>query len=103
MIDALRLGGVLVAGVVLGLVFFGGLWWTVRRGLSSPRPALWFFCSLVVRVVLTLGGIYLLAGDQWQRLLAIMLGFWLARAVVLRLTGLPAPVPAAAPEVRHAP
>jgi hypothetical protein len=27
------------AGVLLGALFFGGLWWTVRRGLSSKRPA----------------------------------------------------------------
>ncbi|MEO7940539.1 MAG: ATP synthase subunit I [Burkholderiaceae bacterium] len=103
MIDALKLSGVLVAGVVLGLVFFGGLWWTVRRGLASPRPALWFFGSLVVRVALTLGGIYLVAGDQWQRLLAILLGFWLARVVVLRLSTSSAPVPQAKQEVHHAP
>jgi F1F0 ATPase subunit 2 len=24
-------------GMVLGAIFFGGLWWTVRKGLSSPR------------------------------------------------------------------
>lgn len=99
--DALNLLGVLLAGVGLGLVFFGGLWWTVRRGVASPRPALWFVGSLVVRVVLTLGGIYLVAGDQWQRLLFILLGFWLARALVLRLSGSPAP--GAAQEVGHAP
>lgn len=103
MIDALSWVGVLLAGVALGLMFFGGLWWTVRRGMASPRPALWFFGSLVVRVALTLGGIYLVAGDQWQRLLAIMLGFWLARAVVLRLTASLVPVPGDAQEVRHAP
>lgn len=103
MIDALKLSGVLVAGVVLGLVFFGGLWWTVRRGMASPRPALWFFGSLVVRVALTLGGIYLVAGDQWQRMLAILLGFWLARVVVMRLSASSAPVSRAKQEVHHAP
>ena len=103
MIDALKLLGVLLVGVALGLVFFGGLWWTVRRGMASPRPALWFISSLLVRVVLTLGGIYLVAGDQWQRLLAVLLGFWLARLLVLRLTASPNAAPAVAQEVRHAP
>ncbi len=101
MIDALKLLGVSLVGVALGLVFFGGLWWTVRRGMVSPRPALWSVGNLVVRVALTLGGIYLVAGDQWQRLLAILLGFWLARAVVLRSTRLSAP--GTAQGVRHAP
>ncbi len=29
----------LVTGVLLGAMFFGGLWWTVRKGVSSARPA----------------------------------------------------------------
>ncbi|MBP6503395.1 MAG: ATP synthase subunit I [Rhodoferax sp.] len=103
MIDALSLLLVLLAGVALGLVFFGGLWWTVRRGLASPRPALWFIGSLIVRVALTLGGIYIVAGDQWPRLLAILLGFWLARALVLRLTMPTEPASGRVQEVRHAP
>ena len=28
-----------VAGTLLGGVFYGGLWWTVRRGLLSRQPA----------------------------------------------------------------
>ena len=32
-----------VAGGVLGGIFFGGLWWTTRKGLSAGQPALWFF------------------------------------------------------------
>jgi F1F0 ATPase subunit 2 len=102
-IDTLQLLGVLLAGVALGGVFFGGLWWTVRRGLASTRPALWFLGSLVVRVAVTLGGIYGVAGDQWQRLLAILLGFWLGRALVLRLTRPPAPMPDTGQGVHHAP
>jgi F1F0 ATPase subunit 2 len=39
------------AGVLLGAFFFGGLWWTVRRGLSSKRPAFWFLGSLLLRVI----------------------------------------------------
>jgi F1F0 ATPase subunit 2 len=26
----------LVAGLVLGMVFFGGLWWTLRKSLNVP-------------------------------------------------------------------
>ena len=37
---------ILLAGALLGSVFFGGLWWTVRRGVLSTQPALWFFGSL---------------------------------------------------------
>jgi F1F0 ATPase subunit 2 len=39
-----------VAGVLLGALFFGGLWWTVQKGLSSKRSALWFLGSLLLRM-----------------------------------------------------
>lgn len=103
MVDALTLVMALLVGALLGLVFFGGLWWTVRRGIASPRPALWFVGSLVVRVALTLAGITLVSDGQWQRLLACLLGFWLARLLVFRLTAATAVAEQAAGEVRHAP
>ena len=43
MSEALVLTG--MAGVGLGAIFFGGLWWTVRKGVSANQPALWFFAS----------------------------------------------------------
>ncbi|MBB4200510.1 hypothetical protein CCR94_02660 [Rhodoblastus sphagnicola] len=67
------------AGLLLGAFFFGGLWWTVVRGLSSPRPALWFFCGLLLRMSVTLAGFYLVGRDNWKLWLACLLGFVLAR------------------------
>lgn len=75
-----------LAGAGLGGIFFAGLWWTVRRGLASPRPGLWFFCSMLARLSLTLSGFYWLAGDDWRRLLVCLLGFLLARLLVAHLT-----------------
>jgi len=72
------------AGILLGVLFFGGLWWTVRRGLASHRPVLWFFGSLLLRTSLALAGFFLVAGNQWQRLLACLGGFVLARVVLTR-------------------
>ncbi len=92
------------AGTVLGAVFFGGLWWTVRRGLASKRPALWFLGSLAVRMGLVLLGFYVVSGGHWERLLACLVGFLFARLVVARVTRLPenrAPAPQAK-EARHA-
>ncbi len=91
MVDIWVGAGVLLAGVALGLFFFGGLWWTTRLGLASPRPVLWFVGSLLVRVLVTLAVIYAVCGDQWQRQLLCLLGFWLGRVVVLRRTRVPAP------------
>ena len=78
------------AGVPLGVLFFGGLWWTVRRGLASRRPALWFLVSFLLRTSVVLGGMYVVSGGRWEALLACLVGFILARVIVTRLAGSPA-------------
>ena len=80
---------VLFAGMLLGTMFFVGLWWTVKKGLASPKPAQWFIVSLLLRVAFTLLGFYFVAGDDWKRLLACLLGFVIARIIVIRLTDAP--------------
>lgn len=75
-----------LAGGVLGAIFFGGLWWTVRMGVSSRQPALLFFTSLLLRTIIVLTGFYFLTGGHWHRLLACLLGFVIARIIVMRLT-----------------
>ena len=80
---------VLVAGVLFGAVFFGGLWWTVRKGFSSKQPGIWFFGSLLLRMSIALAGFYFVSGGHWERLLACLLGFVLARLIVTRLTNSP--------------
>jgi F1F0 ATPase subunit 2 len=87
MIETLTLVLAWMAGVILGAIFFGGLWWTVNKGVSSERPALWFFSSLLVRMSIVLAGFYIVGGRQWERLLLCLLGFVMARFVVTGLTG----------------
>jgi len=84
--ETLTLVLVLVTGVFLGAVFFGGLWWTVQKGVSSKRSVLWFFGSLLLRTSIALAGFYLVARGHWERLLVCLLGFVIARLVVTRLT-----------------
>ena len=74
----------LVAGVLLGAIFFGGLWWTVRKGMSSERPALWFFGSLMLRTGLTLAGVYFVSQGHWSRLAVCLCGFVIARFIVVK-------------------
>jgi F1F0 ATPase subunit 2 len=80
------------AGVLLGVVFFGGLWWTVQKGVVSETPALWFVASLVLRTAAVVAGFYWVSQGHWSRLAACLLGFLIARFVVVRrLTRAPAP------------
>jgi len=92
------------AGAGLGTLFFGGLWWTVRKGVSSERPALWFFGSLLLRTSIVLTGFYFVSGRQWQRLLLCLLGFAVAHRVVNWVTRPPAKTQNRQPqETGHAP
>ena len=75
-----------LSGCILGAIFFAGLWWTVQKGLVSNQPALWFLGSLMVRVVVVVAGLVLISGGQWERLLTCMVGFLVARVVVIRTT-----------------
>ena len=94
----------LVAGLLLGTIFFGGLWWTVRKGVSSKHPALWFLSSMLVRMSIVLLGFYFVGRGDWQRLVACLVGFIIARFIVMRLTRTPIEPPhSTAKEASHAP
>ena len=93
----------LVAGMLLGAVFFGGLWWTVQKGVSSTRPALWFFGSLLLRTTITLAGFSVISNGHWEKLLVCLLGFTIARPMVTRLTRSDDKPARLAQEAGHAP
>jgi F1F0 ATPase subunit 2 len=78
-----------MAGGALGTIFFGGLWWTVRKGVLSRQPALWFLGSLLLRMSVALGGFYFIGRGHWERLVACLLGFVIARFIITLLTGPP--------------
>ncbi len=80
------LWGAALFGATLGAFFFGGLWWTVQKGLTSNHPALWFFGSTLLRTGLVLVGFFFISAGDWQKLLACLFGFFIARIVVTRLT-----------------
>ncbi|MEO8847823.1 MAG: ATP synthase subunit I [Casimicrobiaceae bacterium] len=84
--DALALPLAALAGILLGLFFFGGLWWTVRRAVGSTRSALWVGASLLLRMGCTAGGFVVVSAGDWQRMLACLLGFSAARWLVVRMS-----------------
>ena len=98
MLESLILILTAVMGGILGVFFFAGLWWTTLRGLASPSPAAWFMGSLLVRTAITLTGFALVSRGHWDRMLACLFGFFLARLVVTRLTQ-----PVSLKEAGHAP
>ncbi|MGV8898955.1 MAG: ATP synthase subunit I [Burkholderiaceae bacterium] len=94
-----------LAGSALGTIFFGGLWWSVRKSVVSRQPGLWVLGSLLLRMSIALAGFYFVSDGQLKRLSACILGFFLARVAVTWLTRLPVKNPKAHPAqaASHAP
>ena len=104
MAETLTLALAWMAGLALGLTFFGGLCWTVQRGLESKHPALWFSGSLIVRTSIVLAGFYLIFDLHFERLVACLTGFVMAQLAVIILAPATAPPPSGpAQEASHAP
>ncbi|MFT5351352.1 MAG: F1F0 ATPase subunit 2 [Planctomycetota bacterium] len=83
--DYMHLLFALVAGVLLGMFFFAGLWWTVRKLDHTEHIALLFLASLLFRSSIVLLGFYFILGDNWKHLLAGLCGFIIARKLLFML------------------
>ncbi len=103
MSELLNLASALGAGIMLGAVFFGGLWWTIRRGISSGRVAFWFLGSMLLRTCIVLLGFHYFFGDDWKKMLLGLLGFVIARLVVMQITKAREQPDRLPLETRHAP
>ena len=101
--ETLKFAPAAAAGAFMGALFFGGLWWTIKRALSSPYAGLWFSASLFVRTVAALVGVYFLARGHAERLPACLAGFLIARILATRMIGDPKDMIPATTEEGHAP
>lgn len=76
----------LAAGLLLGVLYLLGLWWTVRQVTATGNRGL-LVISFVVRAALLLAGLWFLALYGPQSLIAALAGFLLARWIMTRLIG----------------
>ena len=74
----------LAAGILAGLFFFGGLWWTVRKLASTRQFKLVLFSSFVIRTLVLLIILYLGCGGDIIRIACYMVGFIIVRTVMIR-------------------
>lgn len=87
-VAALPLPLAAAGGVLIGLLYFGALWATVRRLPSAPHPATLVAGSFVLRGLLAAAGFVVLSGGEVVPLVAVMGGFLAARTVLIRIVGL---------------
>jgi F1F0 ATPase subunit 2 len=74
---------VLPIGFGLGIFYFSCLWFTVQSLPRTQHPVLLMVGSGIARLGIALLGFYLIAGQQWQFLLIALLGFLLARSLLI--------------------
>jgi F1F0 ATPase subunit 2 len=76
-----------LAGMLAGLVYFGGLWLTVRRLTRTGARKCWLHTSGLARLLL-LGIVFqALSRDGPGTLLAGLAGLWLARGYLIYRIG----------------
>ena len=75
-----------VGGALLGLFYYAGLWFTLRRLPEQAHPALWVFGSFTLRLAVSIAGFYFILGPDRSlpRLGVALLTFILARVLLIR-------------------
>ena len=76
--------GILLWGAILGLIYFGGLWLTVRRLMTVKHQAILMLCSFVVRNALMVIGFFPVIKQGWQYALICLAGFTVVRFIMIR-------------------
>ena len=69
-------------GVILGIIFFGGLYWTIQKLSEAKHPALLMTLSLLLRMAILLGVLYYVAKGGYQGILFALLGMILVRIIM---------------------
>ncbi len=72
-----------LAGSLLALANLAGLWLTLRWIGRVPSPGMLLLVSYLVRTAIVLFGFYLVMDGRWQRAVACLIGFAIARTSVL--------------------
>jgi F1F0 ATPase subunit 2 len=76
--------GSLLWGSVLGFIYFGGLWLTVRRLATVKHQAILMLGSFVVRNALMVIGFLPVIKQGWQYALICLAGFTVVRFIMIR-------------------
>ncbi|AVZ29515.1 ATP synthase subunit I [Nodularia spumigena] len=70
-------------GFTLGIFYFVNLWITVRQIPTTQWPFRLIVGSFVGRTSITILGFYLIMDGSWQRMLISLVGFVLARSILI--------------------
>lgn len=72
------------SGIILGLIYFLGLWVTVTKVSRVRHPYLFMIGSFLARTLVVLLGFYLLLIYNWIYLILAMITFLITRHWIIR-------------------
>ena len=75
---------VFLIGMALGLMYFGGLWWTVTAVTDERCSAWWLAVSFLARMTLLTSGLYVVLLVSVWHLALCLAGVLIARVVLVR-------------------
>jgi F1F0 ATPase subunit 2 len=76
-----------LAGLLLGLFYFGTLWLTLQRLSRAKRPELLTLGGFFIRTGLTLVGFFFVMAGHWERAASCMVGFLVMRKLMANRYG----------------
>jgi F1F0 ATPase subunit 2 len=80
----LNTGLAVLIGMALGVFYFGGLWWTVKRLAGARHPVILQLGSLLLRLAFVLLAFYLLLVTlDWERVIVALAGFVVVRLILI--------------------
>lgn len=81
------MAAMLFVGFAAGILYFQGLWLTVKRVAGGSSSGGKLVGSFIFRLALLMAVFYFFMHHDWQRLIALSIGFWLARFIMVRRLG----------------
>ena len=70
-------------GLGIGLIYFGGLYWSTEKIESVKSPAFLMVGSMIIRMAILLFGLYYLAQSGYQSILAGFIGIMMVRFIMV--------------------
>lgn len=77
---------IVLSGILIGIVFYGGLWLTVKKAATMKAAGILFSLSFLLRTGIALMAFYYISDGNWKKLLECLAGFVIAKFIVTQYT-----------------
>ncbi len=76
-----------LGGTLLGVFYFNSLWKTVKKLTGEGKQGMFMITGYFIRTGIVFAGFYIIMSGRWERIVAALAGFILAREIMKRVFG----------------